>query len=184
MPSSQSVNSSQNPAEVYIALVGGALTPVVTPPSPAADFPVQIRRIAAIQTAGVNALQEIFNRSKPVISDTDAANLKETLNKLGDTSLKDNPVTPRDFERIMATHRLDPNNGWYAHLQQASPTELQREQLYLQAEMLYELYQIRQEEEQNKMLLAVSLLSQNYNARTGLNQQSQVAQTPVKSPAS
>lgn len=172
-PFKQYLAYQQNPGEVYISLVSGALTPPpATEQSNSAYLP-QIRRIAAAQTAGVYALQEIFNRSKPV----DSSNT--LLQQLG-KNLPDNnhqPKNEREIEKFMATRRLDPQNGWYQHLQQASPVELQREQLYLQAEMLYELQQVHETEEKNEMLLAINLLTQNYNNRMTLNTQQQVATT-------
>ena len=173
-------SSTSNPASMYISLVDGALTPVPLPSSTGDDFNMQLRRIAAIQTAGVNALQQIFDRSKPVFNSTDADNMKNTLKALGDTSIMDSPKSQRNFEEIMATHRLNPNNTWYSHLQQANPVELQRQQLYLQAEMLYEMHQLRKEEEQNKLLLAINLLAQNYQSRQLLNVQSKMSASALK----
>jgi hypothetical protein len=162
----------QNPGEVYISLVSGGLTPPPSVEQPNPDYLPQVRRLAAIQTGGVYALQNIFNRSMP-IEDAGSNPLVQTLQGYPDANHI--PKTPRDLEKFMATRRLDPQSGWYQHLQQASPMELQREQIYLQAEMLYELYQVHQTEEQNQMLLALSLLSQNYNNRITLNQQQQIA---------
>lgn len=173
-------HSSANPAQIYISLVDGSLTPVPLPTTATDDFSMQLRRIAAIQTAGVNALQSIFDRSKPVLNDNDASSMQSTLKALGDNSLSTAPTSKRDFEKIMATHRLDPNNQWFVHVQQASPEELQRQQLYVQAEMLYELHEIRKEEEQNKMLLAIALLAQGYQSRTVLNLQSQMSPSAIK----
>lgn len=169
-----------NPAQIYIALVDGSLTPVPLPSTVSDDFSMQLRRIAATQTAGINALQEIFDRSKPVLTDNEADSMKNTLKSLGDNSITAAPTSPRDFEKMMATHRMDPNNGWFAHVEQATPVELQRQALYLQAEMLYEMYQVHKEEEQNKMLLAVSLLAQNYQNRGVLNLQSKMSPAAIK----
>jgi hypothetical protein len=115
-----------------------------------------------------------------VLNDSDADSMKNTLKTLGDSSITSSPTSKRDFEDIMATHRLDPNNGWFNHVQQATPLDLQRQQLYLQAEMLYELHQIHKEEENNKMLLALSLLSQNYQNRSILNVQSKMSPGAIK----
>jgi hypothetical protein len=172
---------AQNPAEIYTALTSGALTPVSIPSGSSDDFRMQVRRIAAIQTAGTNALQQIFDRSQPVLNTADADSMKNTLKTLGDSSIDNSPTSERDFEEIMATHRLNPNNSWLSHVQQASPVELQRQALFLQAEELYELHQMRKEDEQIKMLLAVNLLSQNYQARQMLNVQGSMSPSAVKS---
>ena len=155
----------KNPAEVYIALTSGALTPLVYPDNPAPDFTLQVRRFIAAQSAGVYALQQIFDRSKP-LNGFDASVLKQLNNNFPDSKQTPPPTNARELEKFMATRRLDPASGWYQHLQQATPVELQREQLYLQAETLYELQKIHETEEQNKMLLAVSLLAQNYSNQT------------------
>ncbi|MCD6047403.1 MAG: hypothetical protein K0S08_1050 [Gammaproteobacteria bacterium] len=160
----------QNPAQVYISLVSGALTPAPTPDATDDAYLAQVRRIAAAQTAGVYALQKIFERSKP-IDQNDA--IMQQLGKNMPASAT--PQSPREIEKFMATRRLDPQSGWYQHLQQASPVELQREQLYLQAEMLYELHQIHETEERNQLLLAINLLTQNYTNRLNLNTQQKIA---------
>jgi hypothetical protein len=169
----------QNPAQVYISLVSGALTPAPTPDATDGAYLAQIRRIAAAQTAGVYALQKIFERSKP-IDQNDA--IMQQLGKNMPSSAT--PQSPREIEKFMATRRLDPQSGWYQHLQQASPVELQREQLYLQAEMLYELHQIHETEERNQLLLAINLLTQNYTNRLNLNTQQKIStQTNPATPA-
>lgn len=166
----------KNPAEVYMALTSGALTPLPYPDNPTADFTLQMRRFIASQNAGIYALQQIFERSKPLNGFN--ANVLKQLNSNFPDSKQAQPNSARDLEKFMASRRLDPASGWYQHLQQATPTELQREQLYLQAETLYELQKIHETEEQNQMLLAVMLLSQNYNSQT-LN-----AQNPGVTPGS
>ncbi len=163
---------AKNPAEVYMALVSGALTPVAFPDNPTSDFMMRLRRLIANQTAGVYALQNIFARTQP-LNHFDANILKQINSNFPDAS-KAAPTNARELEKFMATRRLDPASGWYQHLQAASPTELQREQLYLEAEMLYELQQIHESEEQNQLLLAVNLLSQNYTSRVTLNQAQQL----------
>jgi len=171
-----------NPGQVYMSLVSGALSPTPSPDSNSmtATYMIKLRQIAAAQTAGVYALQQIYDRSMPLkgIDGTRLNNMMQNDLKWAAGSNNKPVPTPnnqRDFDELMATRRLDPNSGWYQHIQAASPVELQREQLYLQAEMLYEMHQIEVNEEQNKLLLAINLLMQNYNNRATLNQSQQAA---------
>lgn len=172
-----------NPAEVYMSLVSGILTPQAAPENMTeADrevYNIKLRRIVATQTAGLHALEKIYKRSMP-LSGFDTLLLQSLNNQTPATNPKEMPAPPnamsaRDLEKFMATRRLDPKSGWYKHLQESSPVELQREQLYLQAEMLYELYQVHQTEEENQLLLAVNLLSSNLNTGAQLGQQAKVS---------
>ncbi|MFX9042601.1 hypothetical protein ABTN45_19170, partial [Acinetobacter baumannii] len=84
----------------------------------------------ALQTAGVSALQNIYDRSKPL--DGFDNSVLTQLNKNFPSNDQPLPNSKRALEKFMATRRLDPKSGWFQHVQQASPVELQREALYMQ----------------------------------------------------
>ena len=115
------------------------------------DYKLAVAREASVQSAAINVLQAFVKNNIP-LTNTPAASLGPHFVNTGMIPTQNNIM------QFMATRRLDPVNGWYARIQQASPIELQRESLYLQAEALKEADDIRQLEQKNSLMLALQLI--------------------------
>lgn len=160
-PKTYSATNSQK----YLAMVSGASVPMsgmMLPTDFSGDDSVQnynnynlsVAREAAIQSAAVAALEEIAAGNVP-LTQTTAASLGQHFVNTGLIPTQNN------ISNFMASRRMDPANGWYYRIQQASPIELQRESLYLQAETLYETNKARQQAQKDTLLLALLLMEQS-----------------------
>lgn len=152
-------------AQKYLALISGSAAPVGSMLLPTdftgsnsvqnyANYNLMVAREAAVQSAGVAALQEFAADNVP-LTNTPAASLGTHFVNTGLIP------TQNTITHFMATRRMDPANGWYYRIQQASPIELQRESLYLQAESLYELEKVRQQTQKDNLLLSLLLIEQS-----------------------
>ncbi len=161
----------------YIALViGDAVPPTMltsssftggSGPTNYATYQLNLAREASVQSAAVVPLLKIAAANVP-LTGTPAAQLGANFVNTGQTP------TQNTITHWMATRRLNPANGWMYRIQQASPIELQRESLYLQAESLYELEQIRQQTQTADMLQSMVLIEQSRSSVAMITQQAQM----------
>ncbi len=80
-------------------------------------------------------------------------------------------MSPLALDQYMATRRLNVNdpNGWLAQISNATPAQVNKEQLMLMAEMRYEMYLERRALESVQTLLAVQELQNNDSKKSELN---------------
>ena len=80
-------------------------------------------------------------------------------------------MSPLALDQYMATRRLNVNdpNGWLAQISNATPAQVNKEQLMLMAEMRYEMYLERRALESVQTLLAVQELQNNDSKKNELN---------------
>lgn len=161
----------------YIGLViGDAVPPTMLTsstftggngPTNYASYMLNLAREASVQSAAVAPLLKIAEANVP-LTGTPAAQLGTNFVNSGQTP------TQNTITHWMATRRLNPANGWMYRIQQATPIELQRESLYMQAESLYELEQIRQQTQTADMLQAMALIEQSRSAVAMITQSAQM----------
>lgn len=179
-------NYSQSNVQKYLALVEGSAAPVQgmltlnnfnNNTTNFNNYQLLVNREAAVQTAATDILQKIALSNAPMTGTTTASLGQDFVNTGMIPSVN-------NVERFMASRRLDPQTQWPYRVAQASSLELQRESLYLQAESLYELYQLHQTEQQNSLLLAMLLLEQTRSSIAMINQQSQITASQSTSSSS
>jgi hypothetical protein len=131
----------------------GPLTPqeLSTNTGPVGIFQQQYGVYLAQQSVGVNTLFSL---------------LDERLVQKGLGSQLGGPqadMSPLALDQYMATRRLNVNdpNGWLAQLSNATPAQINKEQLMLMAEMRYEMYLTRLSLENIQTLIAVQELQGN-----------------------
>lgn len=107
------------------------------------DYLLDMRRYIATRSIGINNFYHLYAKRQP---------RKDLAAKAGlptDTPGYPN-ASPLQVEDYLAKKRIM-NPNWYASIEAASPTTVLREMLYVMAEMRFELYQQRM---QNELVLA------------------------------
>lgn len=147
--------AAQN-AQALLQFVSGLNSAVTALPPQAAvkgmgpinEFQGQFGTYLAQQSVGLNALYSLLNERF----------VKKGLGEQLGGPEKD--MSPLGLDRYMATRRLDVNDpkGWLAQLSNATPAQMDKEQLILLAEIRYEQYLTRRSLEQITTLLAVQQL--------------------------
>lgn len=127
---------------------------------------VFLRTYITVQSVGLSNLYQMYLARKPVTN----------LGK--EAGMSKNDASPLEVEQFAATRRLNPaiktsvvtfdGNGnkktisknWHESMEQASPAQVQREMVYLLAEMRHELYQQRLATERLTALMSVLQIEQ------------------------
>lgn len=142
-----------------------------TPADSYSYYIFSLNRLAAISGAVTATLNDILKRNSATISPSQAglgSDFSQWLQINHPDMVSAQNVSRAVIEEYIATRRLNPN--WYTALQGASSIKLQREQLYLEADMLHEIYMMRQQQEQTNLLLTLSLAAQTASSKESLYQ--------------
>jgi hypothetical protein len=110
-----------------------------------------LRTLTAVSSVGISNLYYLYAERVPIKMDNPNPN---------DTNQKQIEKSPLQMEQEMATRRLR-DASWFAKMEAASPATIQREMLYLLAEIRFELFQNRMV---NERLLATQSVIQVQNA--------------------
>lgn len=113
------------------------------------------RGYAASESIALSNLEYLF--AQRYRDTTDHLGYKAGLTK--DPNSKDADASPLKVDHYLATKRLNPQ--WYANMETSTPIQVQRETLYVLAEMRYELYQMRRDNE--RIIAALTALQLNTN---------------------
>lgn len=149
-----------------------------------------LRTYIAAQAAGLNNLYQMYIARTPVTGLGKAA------------GMENDDASPLQVEEYAATRRLNPNiktpvkgfddlgretatpMTWRQSIEEASPAQVQREMVYLLAEMRYELYQQRLATERLTAIMSMMQIEQNRQAlaieNTTLKSQFEQAKYGVK----
>lgn len=126
-------------------------TPANQPDKAHLDYLNNLRQYLAYQSIGLSNMREMFNR-RVVIA---GLGTQGGITQKGQTQAD---ASQLQLEHFMAYHRLDPNytvtltSGsqpvtWHAAMEQAQPKVVARETLYVLAEINYQLFLMRQQQE-------------------------------------
>lgn len=124
-----------------------------------------LRQILANYSVGMNNLYYLYNERKAEPTDDILGNPSsgtQTIDKsLLPKSLQTN-ASPLAIEKWMATRRLttypDKSHDWFQQIEHATPATLQRETVFLLAEIRYEMFQQRMLQERMLATLSVQQL--------------------------
>lgn len=156
-------NLLNNPAYNYIQLAGGLYQPAISPDittgmnsisdsqkklnvqsSPEyQEYQATVRAYIAAQSAGATNLYQMLVKRIP----------QTDLGKVA--GMNKNDVSQLELEQYLATRR-DQNPQWYDQMAKATPVTLQRETLFVLAEIRDQLFQLQQQNE--RMLATLSVM--------------------------
>lgn len=140
------------------------------------QYTVQRRQLLAEQTAALTILYDIYARRQP-----------NTNIKMTDTPIPPDPNNPNanpsaaQIEDYIATARTNSANSptWYAQMATASPTNVNREILFVLAEIQAELHAIHLINEQQLAMNAINLLGAVQTGKTTLALQASKVQSDI-----
>lgn len=195
-------STAVNAADNYIQFASGLIQPlgVFTPASDNTtiltnpnyiSYLAQIRSYVAAMSVGVGNLYRLYAERMPITKTNQQNQTTAPFNALNSyglgaiaqlpansSQLTDGSASALQVDQYSATRRFnDPN--WRRGIMEASPTALAREQLYLLAEIRYEMFLSRME--MQRMTVAMSMMQLqllNGSARAGINQARQALDNP------
>jgi hypothetical protein len=116
------------------------------------DYRLKLRKYIAAKATGLNNLLDMYYQRVPIASLGLEAGIPQAKNKIHPNA------SLAQVEEYNATRRLDPS--WYEEMAKAPPATIQREFLFLMAEMRHEQYLQRKQNEQLLATLSVMLMQQ------------------------
>lgn len=143
------------------------------------NYLTALRSYAAQEGVGLSNLYHYYAERVSVTGLGAAANLPPPTGSM----IPPINASPLQVEDYYANRRLNDSN-WYSQMQNASPAAIQREQLYLLAEIRSELFKNRMEMERMTATLSAMELQQAQGARTLLQQSAGAVKDPLKPPLS